>query len=206
MPSPWQWEPRTRRYRDTRSGRFLSPNAMTALRDQFRDAMAGEGQRLTGRMTDGQETVQDWTRAMRRTLKTTYIDLYCAGRGGRNAMTAADWGRCGRMLRDSYSYLEGFGKDLAAGNLSVPQAKARAALYFASATQAFEQGKSRAFGVTLPAYPADGSSECKAQDKCRWSLTETEDAVEATWLLGAAEHCPTCVTRSQLWNPLVIPR
>ena len=37
----------------------------------------------------------DWERLMRQEIKEQYITEYIAGRGGREQMTARDWGICG---------------------------------------------------------------------------------------------------------------
>lgn len=55
------------------------------------------------------------------------------------------------------------------------------------------------------------NSECAMHCACSWELnykTDTEGRrthLEATWVLGATEHCNTCEYRASVWNPLVIP-
>lgn len=144
--------------------------------------------------------------SMREALRDTYVAEYLAGRGGRNAMTQADWGRLGHMLREQYTYLNDFAADVAAGKLSEAQIAARAASYFNSATQAFERGRAAARGLSLPAMPGDGSTECRSNCKCRWEIEETSTEWRATWTQSAAEHCPTCNERAGMWNPLVIQK
>jgi hypothetical protein len=206
MASPWQWDRDTRRYRDTRTGRFLSPSAMVRLRDEFAGAMAEKGKAATEKLAEGARTLQQWTADQRQALKTAYIDQYVMGRGGRQQMTQSDWGRLGQMLRSQYSYLNGFSADLAAGTLTPAQAVARGVLYFSSSVQAYEAGKGAAWGITLPAHPGDGSTECKSNCRCVWVIVETDTAVEASWETRPAEHCETCVSRASTWAPLVFPR
>jgi hypothetical protein len=200
----WQWEPRTRRYRESASGRFLGSNRMAGLRDAFRASMAREARRVTAGLIAGDTALPVWVQEMRGVIKTAYIDQYVMGRGGRGAMTQSDWGACGQLLREQYAWLDQFAQATAGGALTAAQVQARAALYIASSTQAFERGKAAAWNLMLPAYPGDGSSECRSNDRCVWIITETPTAYEATWRLGVAEHCPTCVGRSETWNPLVI--
>jgi hypothetical protein len=49
----------------------------------------------------------------------------------------------------------------------------------------------------LPAWPADGSTECLAFCRCSWQ----ESDGQFYWRLGAAEHCPTCNSRASSWAP-----
>lgn len=144
---------------------------------------------------------------MREALRDTYSAAYMAGRGGRNAMTPSDWGKLGAMLKEQYKFLNDFAAEVAAGQLSEQQIAARAALYFNSATQATERGRSAARGLTLPAYPGDGSTECRSNCKCRLDIEETSTEWRVYWRLGAAEkHCTTCPERAATWAPLVVPK
>jgi hypothetical protein len=179
---------------------------MIRLRDQFAAAMESRGKASTERLAEGTRTLQQWEAEQRKALKTAYIDQYVMGRGGRGQMTQSDWGRLGSLLKSQYQYLQGFAADLASGALTPAQATARASLYYASSTQAFEAGHGAAWGISLPAYPGDGSTPCKARCACKWSIAETETATEASWLLGAAEHCEVCVGRAAEWAPLTFPK
>ena len=89
----------------------------------------------------------------------------------------------------------------------------RAAMYGSAIWAAYQQGKGAKwgemskYGLHLPAYPADGSAICKTRDRCEWliePLNLDEGEYNATWTLGQAEHCPTCLQRAKEWNPLYI--
>jgi hypothetical protein len=203
MSTPWRYEPQLRRYRDLRTGRFIGATALTPIRDQYNAQRQDALRQLTGKLSAGTMTVPEWVTAMRGEIKSTYLAQYMAGRGGREQMTPADWGRCGQMLAQQYSYLQRFALDVQAGKLTPAEAEARAALYAASSTQAFERGKAAAWGLRLPAYPGDGSTPCRVRCRCRWKIDRTELHVEARWQLGVAEHCEVCVTRAGEWNPLI---
>lgn len=201
----WQWDAATKRYRNPDTGRFLSESTVVGLRDEFIEAQKDVASGLAERLSAGDITIQRWESEMRQHMKTTYINEYTLGRGGRNAMNAANWGEVGGRLGNQYRHLHGFAADIAAGNMSEAQIKARSAMYVESATDAFERGKARAYGVpALPAYPGDGSTECGVNCHCRWEYDEDESEWRCTWALGAADHCDTCVTRASLWAPLVI--
>ncbi len=203
MTGPWQWDASSRRYRNTDTGRYLSNTQMLGLRDTFSERQAAKVRALSDRVVNG-VTVAEWERDMRAIIRNSTVDQYVLGRGGRNAMTQADWGRVGRMVREQYKYASGFAQDIADGKLSAAQIAARAQLYMASSTHAYERGRGASFkGLKLPQYPADGSQVCKANCKCSWSIDDMEDRYECTWTLGVADHCSTCVSNAGQWSPFV---
>jgi len=207
MPSPWQWDDRAKRYRDTSTGRFITQHKAVTLRDYYIEAKKGEMDSLTRRLVDKQINLQQWTLEMRNQVKDTFINEYMLARGGRQNMTQADWGRVGAMLKKQYNFAEGFAKDIDAGKVSAGQIQTRARMYVDSATQAFERAKSESLGLPpLPAYPGDGQTICRANCQCSWDIVDAEDHWEATWMLGIAEHCPDCMTNAEQWAPLRIEK
>ena len=159
---------------------------------------------LANALSSQRITPQQWVNGMRATVKDAYIASYLAGKGGRNNMQPSDWGRVGGLLSNQYRYLNRFSSDIFDNELSEAQIAARARLYIASSTQAFERAKAADRSISLPAYPGDGTSECMANCKCDWSIIEFDDRWEASWMLSQAEHCDTCISRSTLWSPLII--
>lgn len=203
MASPWVWQEKLGRYRNTVTGRFIGPKQMVALRDQFVDHQKGQMVALTNRLTAGQIDMVAWQRGMKGIIKQSFIDQYVLGKGGRNMMTAADWGRVGQMVKSQNAYLRRFAGDLADGKLSAGQAGVRAALYGGASRQAFEVAKGRSAGMpTLPQYPGDGQTVCGTNCQCSWDIQETEDGWDCTWSLGAAEHCPDCLALAEQYAPL----
>lgn len=207
MPGPWEWDTKSQRYRDTRTGRYLSPQQVLGLRDRYTETVMTRADGLTDRLVSSEITLRQWLLQARENVKAVYIDQYLLGRGGRRVMTPADWGRIGGMLRRQYQFLQRFADDIARGTMTPAQIRARFQLYFESSTQAFERAETRGRGVpNLPAYPGDGTTVCKARCRCHWQIEETEREWLATWSLGASEHCATCVTRAGEWNPLRLPK
>lgn len=203
----WAYDPKTKRYRDLDTGKYLSRSTVIKLRDEFvqrsREAIAG----LAGKLADKSLTVQAWEKQMRAAVKDATAAQYMFGRGGQNAMAAADWGRVGRMTRDGYTYLRAFAQDIADGKLSEAQIAARAALYLSSTTNAYERGRAAAFAISLPVYPCDGGTQCKANCKCNWEITETETEYKAVWKLNsAAENCDGCKARAATYDPFVVKK
>jgi hypothetical protein len=85
--------------------------------------------------------------------------------------------------------------------------RTRARMYINGSTRAFERAKSDSLGLPeLRQYPGDGRTICRTNCQCHLSYAEREDHWEVTWVLGEAEHCPDCVTLSEQWAPLVVPK
>ena len=208
MPSPWVWAPGAHVYRNTATGRFMGHTEMLALRDTFADAMMTKSGELARRLSAGDIDLATWQKSMRTDLKTSYIDQYVLGRGGRSQMTQADWGRVGQQLKEQYGYLGNFARDIANGNMSEAQIAARAQLYHNSSVQAFELGHARSYGdLKLPAYPGDGSTACRVNCRCSWNIQETEEGWDCYWTLGATERtCSDCEGRSRDWSPYQVVR
>ena len=145
--------------------------------------------------------------------KREIITLYLEGKGGRDAMTAEDWGSCGGMLADQLRYAKPFAQQVADGLLSEAQIQARAAMYVNSAREAYHRGKARALGVPLdrlPALPADGQTRCLTNCRCSWRFepvyNDAGDLVgwECYWEINPAEHCDDCLANHETWYPLFI--
>jgi hypothetical protein len=208
LPSDvWRWLPKEGIYRHELTGRTITQKGMRRLFDSYQTRARIEVRNLAQRLADGVIDMKQWEAGMREVIKDTYSTGYMLGRGGKLQMTQADWGSVGGQLKNQYRYLNGFYEAVAAGDLTPAQIGARAELYINSATQSIERGRARGLGAPeLPAWPADGSSECLASCRCFWSIEETDTEWLATWTLTPAEHCPTCLERAQIWNPLLIPK
>lgn len=204
----WEWVEAVRRYRSVETGRFLGPSQAADLRDHFLERQRAGAADLAGRLEARTITVQAWEAAMRARVRTVFVTEYAFGRGGTGAMTAADRGAVAALVREQYDFLHGFAAEVAGGDLSRAQIAARSQLYFNAATSAHGHGHARAHGgLVLPAQPGDGSTSCRANCRCRWSIDETDDAWEARWIVsGAAESCEDCRSRGAGWAPLTVAK
>jgi hypothetical protein len=186
----WQWSQSANRYRDSETGQFLSQeqalefvqqslNATDSVTDVLASYVRGEPLLIS---------VKDWRTAMRREIKDEYIRQYLLGRGGREQMTAVDWGSVGGMLREQYRYLDTFAEDLEATGIAKAmyeaseiteeqyqatvttelQTAARARMYINSAREAYERAQRRV---------ADEAG----YDEVRWVLDP------------AVENCDDCI-------------
>ena len=206
MPSPWVWSQSAHRYRNTRTGQFIGQAQMVGLRDAFLDAQRDAAADLAGRLASGDIPVGEWQRLMRRDVKDSFIDQYVLAHGGRGTMTQSDWGRIGAMVKEQYSYLDGFAKAIENGELSEAQIRARASMYHDASVQAYEKGHAVMMGVpTLPAYPGDGATQCHGNCRCHWDIRDAEGGWDCYWVIDpGAEHCPDCITNADRWNPLEV--
>jgi len=209
-PSPlWVWDDAAQRYRG-RDGRFLRITQAVALRDQFNDRYKQRLEVVHRRLFDKRITIQQWEAEMRNNIKTVFVAQYMLGRGGRNNMTQADYGRLGFMLRRQYEFLRGFAQDIASGRYTVDSigaVAARANMYIEASSQAFERAKTEGRGVPrLRQYPGDGNTQCKANCRCHLRIKETDKLWQVFWKLGKAEHCQDCVNLSKEWDPLEVEK
>lgn len=209
-PIRWLWNQAQRLYRKLRGTRLLNrirPSA--AQRDRFivQYRRAGGTDKLIDQLFEGAMDHQQWTLAMRQEIKSMHIAQYLAARGGREAMTQADWGRLGGVLRHQFAFLQRFEQDLIDGKLSAGQAKVRAGMYINNSGQSYERAKAVSRGLPdMPAYPKDGQTICLANCGCEWVYEETGEEWLCTWTLGATEHCPDCLDNAATWNPYVVAK
>lgn len=201
MASPWVYEEALHRYRSTSTGRFIGAKEMLGLRDKFIEAQKLAADELAQKLIDGKLTPAEWLTEFRGQIKTSYIDQYILGRGGRNAMTPSDWGKLGNQIKAQYKYAQGFAQSVEKGEISEAMLKARGHLYHSASAEAFETAKAASWNIKLPNFPGDGSTLCKTNCACSWSIVEEDGKTVAYWTLGAAEHCDDCLQRSQEWAP-----
>jgi len=162
-PFTFTFDTGSARYRNAATGRYVSNAQITGLRDGFADRVMGRTDGIVSRLVSGDITISDFESAMRQHVRDVHLAEYTLGRGGRAVMTQADYGRTGYYLRDQYGYLRNFRADIAAGNLTDEQIKARARLYTEDAIGAFERGRKAAFeaaGVEYVKYVTAGERVC----------------------------------------------
>ena len=202
----WVYDDRTKRYRDTKTGRFIGVSQMQDLRVEYMDK---QKEIVTQRIAEYPKnpTKSDFdalNKDLRDIVKQTQIDMYTMGAGGRNGMSQRDWGKIGAMVKEQYKYLNGLVDQISRGEISPAQANARLKMYINSANEALWKGITNEM-PPLPAYPGDGSTVCLTNCQCEWEIQKVEGGFNCYWRLGAAEHCPDCMDRASQWNPLFLP-
>lgn len=170
--------------------------------DIFNAELSARLRRITESFRRGKMTAAAYRTESRRIIKEAHLLSYIVGHGGRASMTLSDWGRVGYYLRSQYAYFANFMSEM--DSLTVPEAQARADYYIDASHASYYRGRAAGVGISLPAYPGDGTTLCRTGCKCGWTFQFNEDgSVYAYWNLGVAEHCADCVARSQLWSPYV---
>ena len=203
----WVWNQLTKRYRNTKTKKTVSSNIVLQLRDDLIDFKRDTFSDLTDDLINSRITVQEWLLDMRKRVRDVNNAQYMLARGGRNAMFQTDLDALSEIIKEQFDYLQKFGEEVRAGNLSAKQITARSELYMETSTRAHEQAKAASFDIELPEYPADGNQICKARCRCRWEIEEKKDYIEAFWLLNvAAKHCDTCLSNAAKWAPYTIQK
>ena len=201
----WIWNQLTKRYRNSKTKKTITSNTMLRLRDDFLDEMRLPLSSLTDDLINSRITVQEWLLDMRKRVRNAHSAEYMLARGGRNAMFQTDLDALAEIVREQFDFLQKFGQEVRAGNLSASQISSRAEMYMEAATRSHEQAKAASYDIVLPEYPADGSQICKSRCRCRWEINVLEDKVEAYWLMNvSAKHCDSCIGNAAKWAPYVV--
>ncbi len=162
-PFTFSFDTGSARYRNASTGRYVSNAQITGLRDAFADRVMNRTDAIASRLVSGGSTISEFESSMRQHIRDVHLAEYALGRGGREVMTQADFGRTGYYLRDQYAYLRAFRDDIVAGKLTDEQIAARARLYTEDAIGAFERGRLAAFeaaGVQYVKYVTAGERTC----------------------------------------------
>lgn len=174
----WSFDTNTARYRNSVTGRFLSQRDALQLTERSIAAASAEIESQVLSLAQGVTPLGVWQRQLATLLKQVHVGQFILGRGGIAHTTPADFLEVGRILKSEYRYLEGFGRDLAAGRLSVAQARARVRLYLAKSRLSFWAGQ-------------------------RQAQLQGPTASEMRRLLAPVEHCAECVAYARAgWVPI----
>jgi hypothetical protein len=152
---------------------------------------------LSDGMNSGLLNVDQWQQRMANVLIRGHIAAFQEGRN-RNELDPQARRMLSGVVGDQVDYLNRFADQLDGRDWDDRRDRARAALYAGSLKQAYSRGET--WGLELPFYPGDGSSECLGNCGCRWRvewIDQTKGDADCYWQLGGAErHCTTCPTRA----------
>jgi hypothetical protein len=164
----FRWDRTISRYRDNATGRLVPESKVLSTIERFNNGVIQNNvDNLTERFLDGRLTLAQWQQAMALEIKDGWLVSAMAGRGGRNAMTQADWGRLGGRLRYEYSRLNRFADRIKNGELTAAQIRANAQLYALAPRTGYWDGQTAA--MIDAGYVAEQR------------------------FLGAADHCSICI-------------
>jgi len=162
-------------YADGRLGQMVSASSLQDLVTGLSDKSGARFAGLAGDVAAGRILPADFQRAMMSELKSLHNSAAALGRGGWSQMTRNDWLSNARMLKGEYRYLANFAQELAAGNLTEAQARARAASYADTAFSrywAMQAEVKKAAGATEQRLVTVGDErvceECMAEESRGW--------------------------------------
>lgn len=139
----YYWDPNIARFRDE-LGQFVANEVVQDYVEVSLVSTANAIDTLIEATVEGAMSPLDLESQIREHLKREYLRQYFLGVGGRDRMGFADYGAIGGDLAFQYRKLSGFIEEIAAGDLSEAQIRARLRMYVNSARQAFEKGKHKA--------------------------------------------------------------
>ena len=128
----WDFELASYVYRKT--GKAVAQSVMLSWADTYTLVVKDRIALLTERFIDGGITLEQWQQRMAIEIKDGWIVSANIGRGGREMMMYADWGRTGGRLQYEYARLRMFAEQIDLGLLTDAEILARAQLY-ANATR-----------------------------------------------------------------------
>jgi len=211
----WQWDEKTRRYRNPETGRFLNQTQVASLRDQFIEARTTETTTFVGDLFKAAGSIQPgsgpWMTLVNeldrigwRQVESTMIAEYVQGRGGIKAMTSADLAELRSLIGTQHGYWQNFVSDMRAGRIATQEGIAhRMSLYHQAGRGMHARAQASSWGITLPTYP--GEQECGPGCRCSWAITQRKGRVEATWRLGSSSRsCAGCSRNAAQYKPYVI--
>lgn len=174
----WSYDTTLARYRNQRSGRFLSQADALALTQRSITQAQRDLDGLMDQLDQRVLPLDQWQRQFAALIKQMHLAQYILGRGGLARTTPADFLELARLLKAEYRYLDSFGRDLSTGQLSLAQAKARARLYLAKSRLSYWAGHQQA-------------------------QKQGPMPTEMRRLLAPVDHCPECLRYAQAgWVPL----
>lgn len=166
--SQYQYDPRSRRYRDTTTGQYLSAKTVRSAIDQIIDAQTVDMRDLAQNLVDGSLSLADWQMKSAALLKNLHVAMGLAATGGLEATSASDLGYIASQIKKQYSYLNKMALEIRKGEQALDGTLvARAALYTQAGREIYEAVVARA--------AKDGG------------------ATQERSILGAADHCNDCV-------------
>lgn len=203
MADQYRYDPLKRAYIGP-NGRPISIAVIRALRDSWADIQAEVMRGFAANVGSGVWTIAEFEAAARIWLGETIGAGYQLGRGGAGMMTPDDAFELARLISEQGNRMEMLIWDHQQGRMTPAQFEARAEAHAGAAVQAFEKGQAETAGLSLPVYPADGSTSCHWRCRCYWEIEETDTTYEATWVtVGDENVCPECEQYGEEYAPFI---
>lgn len=174
----YQYDPRSRRYRNRTSGRYLSAKEVRGAVDAIIDAQTVKMRALAEQLVAGQLALADWQVQSAALLKSLHVSLGLAANGGLATTSAADLGYLASQIKQQYAFLREFALQIRRGTQPLDGTLvSRAALYTQAGREIYQNVVARA--------------------------ARNGGAQEERSVLGPADHCPGCLGEAKKgWQPI----
>jgi hypothetical protein len=172
------WDEPSGRFRDPKSGQFVSEARVRSAVDGVADAASDRMAAASARLLSGELSLGAWQTEMQATIKLAHSGTAVIAHGGAEQMTFSRWGSVGQTIRGEYGYLRQFAADIASGAQPLNGSlTSRARQYGQAARVTFERTYSR--GQQQRGYRAERN------------------------ILHPAEHCAACQSETARgWVPI----
>lgn len=125
----YTYDPRTGRHRNKSTGRLVSLKEIEKELNKLIEQKKKDLFAVSRYLMEGSITLDNWERTVAETIKTIQLQYLILEKGGINNVTPEDTLAIGRNLKNEYSYLNKFAKQLKAGQVTEKQMFARIKKY-----------------------------------------------------------------------------
>jgi hypothetical protein len=176
--SQYQYDPRSRRYRNRASGQYLSAKTVRSAVDTVIDAQTVKMRSLAQSLVNREIALSDWQMQSAALLKALHVALGLAANGGLANTSNADLGYIASRIKEQYKYLNKMALQIRKGEQPLDGTLvARAELYTQAGRALYENVVGRA--------------------------AVNSGATEERSVLGPADHCQDCVGEAAKgWQPI----
>jgi hypothetical protein len=138
----FQWSEERGRYRDLRTGRYVSALEVRRAVDQTLRSIGQETRRMADDLRAGRISLDRFRLEMRARTREVHILSAAAARGGMNKMDARAWGQVGGVIAEQDRFIERFIGDIQSGRQPLNgQLNNRAAMYVEAGRTTHERAK-----------------------------------------------------------------
>lgn len=124
---PHDYDPQRKRF--VKDGQTIDPKEVRALIDKLTETVQKDAKRIAKRYETNKITLAQFKKEMQLLLRSGHIVAASVGKGGRDRMTQADWGKVGAKIKWQYGYLDKFAKKIESGRISKIHTANRAQSY-----------------------------------------------------------------------------
>jgi hypothetical protein len=125
----WVWNQDRERYVWPNTGRLVPEGRVFRARERLIEDSQKRMAGLADSYTNGEITLSQFQKRMRREYTDQHVAMRALGRGGEKQLTRADRQAISDMIKRENEYLAGFARDIADGKLTPAQIRARAEMY-----------------------------------------------------------------------------